>query len=346
MSGGRRRGAPRRACRWNAVCSTPLLRPLSGGSYEGDYEWFRLVSLIACVAGLLGIARPGRARASPWGCSCRVAHSFQPLKSDIRVGNVNEVQAGRDRGPCGCRRALDSRCSGGGRATGVLVVFKPNLVPSAAGADACWPARPPPEAGAAGGARGRGAGLALLCSVLAFGSLAPDVVRLRHRAAGGDDPFLQSTWASRAVARGLASTGRGSRPAASSWPPLACSAGGAVSGPRCATPRPRSKTPPRWLAGSLVYLLSAPMVWQHYLLLALPGGSFCCGTAAGRRARLAARGGGAAPAAYRSWPITVFWRSALRDLQHQESSRWRWCRCSPLPARSEVGVRRASESPA
>jgi hypothetical protein len=306
---------------------TPLLytafRPLSGGSYEGDYQWFRLVSLIACVAGLLGIARlVGHGPAVGLLVLAFVAHSFQPLKSDIRVGNVNEVQLGA----IAAYLWLSSRADGSrvqvaaGALLALLVVFKPNLLPLLPVLAACWFLR---------GRRRKlarqavglamGAVLGALLPVLAFGSLdawpnwlayvtalPPATIPLQYGNMGLSRLLLESlgvdlSWV--LAAASLAAV-------------LACLWWGRRRDPAAPTPPAAIEDTAAVATGSLVYLLSAPMVWQHYLLLALPG------------VILLLRDGGGAPR--RAWPRSVAVGILLaiavdpmtvafgvRDLQHQ-----------------------------
>jgi hypothetical protein len=260
---------------------TPLLytafRPFSGGSYEGGYLAFRLVSLIACAAGLIAIARRvGHGGAAALLFLAFVAHSFQPLKSDIRVGNVNEVQVG----VMAAYLWLASRAEGSrvqvvaGAVLALLVGFKPNLLPAVPLLAAGWFLRGRRRKLALQ-AMGLAAGAVLggLLPLLTFGTLQawPDWLtylaalppstiplgygnmglgRLLFEAAGVDVAALLAAGTMAAV---LASLWR-SRPRSADQPPVpAAVEDTALLG-----------------AGSLVSLLSSPMVWLHYLLLALP----------------------------------------------------------------------------
>ncbi len=306
---------------------TPLLytafRPLSGGSYEGDYARFRLLSLVSCVAGLLAIARlVGLGPALAVLVLAFVAHSFQPLKSDIRVGNVNELQLGA----VAAYLWLSSRDDGSrvqvaaGALLALLIVFKPNLLPLVPVLAACWFLR-----GRRRKLARQASGLALgvvlgaLLPLLTFGSLdawpdwlaylsalPPETVplqfgnmglsRLLFEALGVDLSWLL---AAASLASVFACLWQGRRRDASvPTQPAAIEDTAAVA------------------AGALVYLLSAPMVWQHYLLLALPA------------VLLLLRNGGGVPRA--PWPLALAVIALLalavdpltaafgmRDLQHQ-----------------------------
>ena len=306
---------------------TPLLytafRPLSGGSYEGDYARFRLLSLVACVAGLLAIARlVGHGPALALLVLAFVAHSFQPLKADIRVGNVNEVQVGVIAAYLWLSSRDDvSRAQiAAGALLALLLLFKPNLLPALPVLAACWSLR---------GRRRKlarqamglamGALLGALLPLLAFGSLDAwrdwlayltalpaakiplqvgnmGLSRLLFEALGVD---LSPLLATASLAAVLACVWQGRRRAADApTPPAAVEDTAAVA------------------AGALVYLLSAPMVWLHYLLLALPAvllvlrdGSRSPGGAWPRVLAVAALAGIAVD------PLTA--ALGVRDLQHQ-----------------------------
>ena len=262
---------------------TPLLyaafRPLSGGSYEGDYEWFRLVSLIACVAGLLGIARLVGHGPAVAVARARVRGAFLPAAEVGHPrGQRQRDPAGRDRGlPVAvvARRRL-AGAGGGRRAAGVAGRLQAQPAAAAAGADRVLvPARPPPEAGAAGGRDWRWAQYwAPSCPLLAFGSLdawpdwfayvtalPPATIPLQVRQHGAVAAAVRD-----ARRRPVAGPGR-RLPVPRCWRCLWLGRRKASgpSGPPAAVEDTAALS-----AGTLVYLLSAPMVWLHYLLLALP----------------------------------------------------------------------------
>jgi hypothetical protein len=302
---------------------TPLLytafRPLSGRSYEADYARFRLLSLAGCVAGLLGIARLlGHGPAPALLVLAFVAHSFQPLKSDIRVGNVNEVQLGA----LAAYLWLSSRGDGSraqpaaGALLALLVLFKPNLLPLLPILTVCWLLRGRRRK-LARQAAGAAAGVVLgaLLPLLTFGNLHawPDwrasltalqpatiplqfgnmgLSRLVFEALGVDLSWLLGAASLGAV---LASLWQGRiRDAAAPAPPAAVEDTAAVA------------------AGALVYLLSAPLVWLHYLLLALPAALLLLGP---RREAGFTAAAIAALLAVAVDPLTAAF--GVRDLQHQ-----------------------------
>jgi hypothetical protein len=260
--------------------ATPLLytafRPLSGGSYEADWRAWRLLSLVLFAAGLLVLAR--RAGADPVVAMlvlAFVAWAFQPLKAEVRVGNVNELQIGL----LAAYVWLSSR-TGRSRAqplAGALlaltVAFKPNLLPLVPVLAAGWFLRARRRQLAlqcAGFAAG--AAVAALLPLLTFGSLQcwrdwidylsalpAEKIPLRFGNMGLARLLFEATDVDLSVP--LA--------AASLIAVVACQWLGARRG-RAAAPAAAVEDVAAVGAGCLVCLLSAPMVWLHYLLLALP----------------------------------------------------------------------------
>jgi hypothetical protein len=260
--------------------ATPLLytafRPLSGGAYESDYRAFRLLSLAALAAGLLVLARSAGLDATVGLLLLAfVAHSFQPLRADIRVGNVNELQIGLLAAYVWLSSRDDrSRAQlGAGALLALTVAFKPNLLPVLPVLAACWFLRGRrhklalQSAGVASGAV-----LAALLPLLTFGSLRcwsdwiaylsalpPEKIPLRFGNLGLARLLFEMTEVDLSVP--LA--------AASLLAVLACLRRGARRDPH---PLPAAAVEDMAAvgAGCLVYLLSSPMVWLHYMLLALP----------------------------------------------------------------------------
>jgi len=261
--------------------ATPVLytafRPLAGGSYEAGHFAFRVLGLTACAAGILVMAHlVGHGAAVALLVLAFVAGSFQPLKADIRVGNVNEVQLGMIAAYLwlSSRDDISRAQIAAGAWLALILLFKPNLLPALPVLIACWSLR-----GRRRKLARQAAGLALgtvlgvLLPLLAFGSLRawPDwlayltalpaakiplqvgnmgLSRLLFEMLGVD---LSAVLATVALAAVLACLWQGRRRSAeAAAPPAAIEDTTAVA------------------AGSLVYLLSAPMVWLHYLLLALP----------------------------------------------------------------------------
>jgi len=261
--------------------ATPLLytafRPLSGGTYEGDYRAFRLLSLAACAAGLVAIARLlGHGSALALIVLAFVAHSFQPLKSDIRVGNVNEAQLGVI-AACLWLSSRDDRSRlqiAAGALLALLVVFKPNLLPLVPVLAVSWFLR---------GRRRKlalqaiglavGAALGALLPLLTFGTLQawPDWFAYLTALPASKIPLR---FGNMGLARLLFEATD-----VDLAPLLAAAALGAVLACLWLGRRRGADDPPQpaavedtaaLAAGCLVYLLSSPMVWLHYMLLALP----------------------------------------------------------------------------
>jgi hypothetical protein len=274
----------RRAAReWQVLQPTasPLLyslfRPLGGIGYERAHLLFRSVSLAAVAAALAALALlVGQSAAGALLAVAFVTLAFHPLKAAIQVGNVGELQlaaiaaylwlsSGRD----SPRRQV---------ALGALVLIKPNLVAAPLLLAAVWIAR---------GRRrklklqavGLAAGglLGLLASALVFASLTPWRDWLEYLSVFPPEN-IPLRLGNLGLARIVYDT-MGLRVA----PVLAAvSLGvalGAVWAGRARGTEAPADDPSRaavedtvaLAAGSLVYLLSAPLVWDHYLLLALPG---------------------------------------------------------------------------
>jgi hypothetical protein len=281
----RRRAAARE---WQVLepTATPLLysavRPLAGLDYERAHLLFRLVSLIALAAGVVVIAmRLGHSAAVALLMLAVVAVAFRPLKTGVQVGNVNELQlagiaaylwlsSGRD----GARRQ-----GAAGALLGVLALFKPNLLAALPVLAASWAVsgrRRKLVLQAAGAAAG--ALLAVAVTVLVFGSPAawrdwlefmrvfpPAKIPLRFGNVGLSrladetmDPRLAPWLSSIFLGLTLACVWTGRTRA---QPPDGHDARRAMVEDTMALG-----------AGCLVYLLSSPLVWIHYLLLALPAG--------------------------------------------------------------------------
>jgi glycosyl transferase family 87 len=260
--------------------ATPLLytafRPLSGGSYEDDYRAWRLLSLAALAAGLLALARRAGLDATTAALVLAfVGHLFQPLKAEIRVGNANQLQIGLLAAYLWLSSRGDrSRAQvAAGALLALTVVFKPNLLPLLPVLGACWflrRRRRKLALQAVGLASG--AVVAALLPLLTFGSLGcwpdwmaylsalpPEKIPLRFGNVGPARLLFEVTTldasvplAAAALIAAMVALRRGARPGLEVPPPAAVEDLAAVG------------------AGCLVYLLSSPMVWLHYMLLALP----------------------------------------------------------------------------
>jgi glycosyl transferase family 87 len=278
----------RRAAReWPVLqpTATPLLysafRPLTSLDYEHAHLVFRTVSLAAVAAGLLGIALiVGHSPSAALLAVAFVTMAFRPLKSGILVGNVSEIQLAAiaaylwlSSGPDGARRQVAA-----GAVLAALVLVKPNLILVPVLLAAVWLTRGRRrklKLQAVGAAAGGILGLAF--SALVFGSLMPwrdwleylkafppehiplrlgnlGLARIAYEAKG-----LRLSPALTVVSLGLALAGV--------WAGRSRGAQAAPDDPA----RAAAEDTAALAAGTFVYLLSAPLVWDHYLLLALPG---------------------------------------------------------------------------
>ncbi len=115
--------------------STPFLyqaiRAISGGDYERDYRRFLLLTLgctvvaVATIGRLVGFGTGGMAL-----CFLAFTAWFAPFRSDVRVGNVNQIQVGLLAAYLWIRsREGSARWDAlGGAVLGAAVAFKPDLV--------------------------------------------------------------------------------------------------------------------------------------------------------------------------------------------------------------------------
>ena len=114
--------------------STPFLytafHPLASGDYEADYTSFQLLCLLSTA---LAIGYFGRILGYPAAAALLVlaivAQASGPLRADVRVGNVNQIQLGLlalfllAHG----RQGRPGRVVLSGIVLGAIVAFKPNL---------------------------------------------------------------------------------------------------------------------------------------------------------------------------------------------------------------------------
>jgi hypothetical protein len=119
---GRRRSDRNAAVHW-----------IASGDFETDYWRWQILSLFAFCAGVLGI---GQLSGLSWGAAFALLavllFALEPLHSEIRVGNVNNLQLGLLALYLCCQKlATDGRgWLAAGRILGIGVMFKPNLVGS------------------------------------------------------------------------------------------------------------------------------------------------------------------------------------------------------------------------
>jgi hypothetical protein len=279
----RRRAAARN---WQVLepTATPMLysafRPLAGLRYDDAHRLYRAICLAALTAAILTLAALlGRSAAVGLLVLALVNIAFRPLKTDVQVGNINQIQLAGIAAYLwlSSRSDSDRRQTVAGALLGVLVLFKPNLVAVLPVLAMMWLVRGRKEKlvrQAAGVAAGGLLSLAVTAAV--FGSLAPwrewlefmrafppAKIPLRFGNVGPARLIYESMDLS--VAPWLAILFMGAA--------LACVWIG--RGRRPETPAGDR----RWIAaedtaalsaGCFVYLLSAPLVWNHYLLLAIP----------------------------------------------------------------------------
>lgn len=252
------------------------LRPLSGATYERGYLLFSLLGLAGLAAGVLVAARRlGHGPVPALLVLAFVCLVFQPVHSDIRVGNVNQIQLGllaaylwlSTRGD---RSRL--QCAAGALLA-LMVLFKPNLLPVVPLLAAGWLWRGRRRKLALQGAGlAVGALAALAATWLVFGTvsvwarwasylggLPPAKIPLSYGNVGlgrllfeAVDEDLSPALAVLGTGIALFCTWRGRSAPARAAGSAALEDGAALA------------------AGVLVYLLSAPIVWTHYLLLAVP----------------------------------------------------------------------------
>lgn len=118
-----------------------LVSLLSSGDFAFDVRIFRLICMVATVAAIVGMSR--MLGYSVWAGLTAVVlltYRFQPLLSDIRVANVNQIQLGLLALFLFAlsRRDLRTRSFLGGLILGFAVAAKPNLLFVAAMLFASW----------------------------------------------------------------------------------------------------------------------------------------------------------------------------------------------------------------
>lgn len=272
------------AAPWSVLTptATPLLyvahRPFAGGSYEQGYLTFQLVSLAGMTAGLVVLGRLlGHRPALALLVLALVTLSFQPLKADVRVGNVNQLQLGVIAGYLWLSARADSSRAqvAAGAVLALLVLFKPNLLAAVPLLLATW------------ALRRRHRKLLWQATGLAAGvlvALALTTLTFRTPAAWAEWLAYLSSFPPEAIPLrygniGLARLARERLDVDASLPLAAAGMACALwclwlGRGRAVASEPRTdaieEDATALAAGCLVFLLSAPMVWLHYLLLAVP----------------------------------------------------------------------------
>lgn len=268
------------------VYSTPLLylmfKPLSSLTYDRAYTLYQLACMACTVFAVLMLARllgfPIALSLAALGCLILI---FDPYRSDLRVGNVNQIQLALLSLSLWCQSARRSRGRwfAGGLILGILILFKPNLVFVVVmlGAARLIQRRFARGAAELGGLAAAAIGVAIL-SFAATGTLRNWLDWWR---AGTSMPASVITMAlgnyslmqvlSRLVGDGAA------RLLAVALAALAVGCvwrGHRRSGAGQGLPGPEADLEDVLLisVGCLLYLLSAPLVWLHYYLLTVPIG--------------------------------------------------------------------------
>lgn len=268
---------------------TPFLytvfHPLTTGRYDADYRTYCVLSLASVLAALLLLGHMlGLPAATSLLFVGLVFLTFQPLRADIRVGNVNQLQlailaaylwlsARRDGSPLQ---------AAAGAALGIAVCFKPNVVAIVplAMVSSWFDGRLRKLVLQAAGMIA-GVAAAIAASTLVFGSpqawldwfaslrtLPPSIipiargnfglVRIAQEQLGVSiAPYLLVL----VLGATIGALWRGRLRSVPDTPHAQ-----AVSSGRHAVVKETFIVG----AGCLVYLVSAPLVWQHYLLFTLP----------------------------------------------------------------------------
>jgi hypothetical protein len=251
------------------------LRPFGWNDYDASLDAFTAVSLAALAAAVLVFCRLAGHGASVGLLLLALAvHAFQPLSADVRVGNVNQLQLGMlavvawlAAGPSTWRQAA------AGAVLGAAVLFKPTVALVAPVLLAGWAvtgrwARVSPLAtGMAGGV------LAAFCAGAAFfGSFGAwgEWLSVARAAPLAAMPVDFGNVSPSAVAEKWLGVSPRLVPGAAAAVAMALALWHRRSAPPVAAD-PRAADDILLIAGGcLLFLVSAPLVWQHYLILALP----------------------------------------------------------------------------
>lgn len=266
--------------------STPFLyttfRLFALGAYDQDYQRFRFVSLACLVGSLLVLGRfLGLPPPSIWLSLIAFTVAFQPLRADIRAANVNQLQL------AGAVLFLWLQTRPGHRSRllagfvlGLLTAFKPNLAIVVALLGISWLfERRFGELLRIAAGSAVGASTAVLVSSWTFGSamswvqwieklraIPPSILPLEWGNFGLVRLVMESTGRELATPLTVVLVGLAIGALALAYRPLAKD--------RLPTPEDRSLLALRDTVGfgvaTLVTFLSSPLVWQHYLVLAIP----------------------------------------------------------------------------
>jgi len=263
--------------------STPFLyatlTPFARAHYDASLDVYLAFSLASLLAALFILGRlVGQTRLDRLLLIALVVYAFQPMQSDLRVGNVSQIQLallavyawlGAGGGT--------ARQVGAGTVLGAAVAFKPSIVVIAPLLFAWWALAEQwrrlvrQAAGFAGGGL-----VAVLLGALWFGSLHAWTDWLAALGSAGLPamPVENGNVSVLAVTRRWPGVTLGALPAvATSLAVLAAlwvRRKSGRTGGRAEADAPAVEDLLLIGAGCLVVLLSSPLVWLHYLVLALP----------------------------------------------------------------------------
>jgi hypothetical protein len=280
--------------------STPFLytcfRAFASGDYRRDESLFTLTCLTAGAAAVAALAFAlGFGGLRALAAVAIFAFAFEPVTSDVRVGNVNLLQLGAIAAALLAGRLRAGRGVAGGALAGVLwglaVTFKPNVAFAVLLLGLGWLAerRLARSLALAGGVLA-GAAVGVLGGALTFGSLdvwsrwLAELPRLAERSY----PLMRGNYGPAQLL--LEQTGRelsGLLTAAF----LLLAASAVVAGALRARGQARwqgadapfARDVARAGLGLAVWLLAAPLVWLHYYALVVPLGLVLLRPASGER---------------------------------------------------------------
>ena len=264
--------------------ATPMLysafRPFASLRYDDAHLAFRILSLAALTAAVLAIAAlVGHPAAVALLMLALVNIAFRPLKTDVQVGNINEVQLAAIAAYLwlSSRRDTDRSQGVAGALLGALVLFKPNLMAVVPVLAATWLVRHRrAKLLRQGAGMAAGALLALAVTAVVFGSLSPwrEWFEFMRAFPPAKIPLrFGNVGLARLVYETLDLQVTAWCAAVFMLAALACVWIGRSRGAEAGADEPRTVAAEDALAlgaGCFVYLLSAPLVWIHYLMLALP----------------------------------------------------------------------------
>jgi hypothetical protein len=262
--------------------STPflftVLSPAGLVTYDRALDTHQALGLAALCGGLLLFGRVLAYRLLPVLLLTALAvYAFQPVHADLRVGNVSQMQLGMLAAYAWlASRGGSARQAGAGALLGAAVAFKPSLaaVPAVLVAswalDRRWQRLWPQAAGMAAGLA-----LAVAAGAAFFGTFAAwaDWAAALRAAPLATMPVSAGNFAPSAVIQQSLDLAAGWLPGAAALLGAAAALWFRSKGVRsvvCGLRRPHPTDLTLLAAGCLVFLIASKLVWQHYLVLALP----------------------------------------------------------------------------